>query len=65
MSNLYASPLMEYLPVSPVAPPKSTTVSLLTRGVSLEKSCTHGGSVAEAGERGLAFDFYYIHCSTG
>jgi hypothetical protein len=65
-SNAYVSPVMIYFPVSPVAPPKSTTLDFETISQVKYHAIfglvhTLSDSVAESGERDLSEDFYFLH----
>ena len=57
------SPVMIYLPVSPVAPPKRTTLDLETDRKRGEMGwwVTLSDSVAETGEGDLAEDLNFLH----
>ena len=63
-SRAYVSPVMMYLPVSPVAPPKMTTFDFETAHKSKVRHSkwllTLSDSVAEAGQGNFAVDFYLL-----
>ena len=65
-SNVYVSPVIMYLPVSPVAPPKRTTLDFDTiQEGRVEKTLamvlTLSDGVAETSKGNLAEDLYFLH----